>query len=290
VQGLKPKRGCEGLPDDEFAGNGSETGKGSGAGTRDTGLPTEETEGRQLPAEGRWLLFEFEKLGRARFLSHINIMTIFERSFQRAGILLEYSKGYNPKPRLEFAHPLTLGIESTAEICRAKIIPMSMDSGDDTAFDADHVRTMLQEVFPDGLRVTRVGEIVPDFARGKGKSLMSLFAGSIFSIAPADDELMGNIEGLEADFGAGFEAIGEVDGETSEGQDAMSAEMSVEVQTGGSGPGGKALKNLMSYYGGPGPFLSRYRVRRIGLYAVPPKREEPESEEKVDYFTRFVSM
>lgn len=59
--------------------------------------------------------FRFHKKGKSRFLSHKNIMNIFERTLQRAGLKTKFSKGFNPKPKMEFAAPLGLGAESEAE-------------------------------------------------------------------------------------------------------------------------------------------------------------------------------
>ncbi len=59
--------------------------------------------------------FRFSKKGKARFLSHKNIMSVFERSFQRAGLKMKFSSGFNPKPKMEFAAPLGLGLESECE-------------------------------------------------------------------------------------------------------------------------------------------------------------------------------
>ncbi len=66
-------------------------------------------------AEVKTVLLKFTKLGSARFLSHINVMKVFERSFRRLEIPVCYSLGFNPKPKIDFAHPLSLGIESSAE-------------------------------------------------------------------------------------------------------------------------------------------------------------------------------
>ncbi|MEG0872608.1 MAG: TIGR03936 family radical SAM-associated protein [Clostridia bacterium] len=58
----------------------------------------------------------YSKSKEAIYLSHLDIMRVFEQSLARANVLVEHSKGYNPRPELVFAHPLSVGIESTAEI------------------------------------------------------------------------------------------------------------------------------------------------------------------------------
>ena len=44
-----------------------------------------------------------------KFISHLDIMRLWQRAFNRAGIALAYSEGFNPHPRLSLAAPLALG-------------------------------------------------------------------------------------------------------------------------------------------------------------------------------------
>jgi len=62
------------------------------------------------------VLFRFAKRGRAAWISHLDLVTVFERSLARAGYRPRFTEGFNPKPRIEFASPLALGAESSAEI------------------------------------------------------------------------------------------------------------------------------------------------------------------------------
>ena len=58
----------------------------------------------------------FTKTGRMRFLSHHDLMRLFERAFRRTGLPLRMTEGYNPHPVLSFPTALGLGIESMDEI------------------------------------------------------------------------------------------------------------------------------------------------------------------------------
>ncbi len=58
----------------------------------------------------------FTKTGRMRFLSHHDLMRLFERALRRTGLPLRMTEGYNPHPVLSFPTALGLGIESEAEI------------------------------------------------------------------------------------------------------------------------------------------------------------------------------
>ncbi|MFP4490571.1 MAG: TIGR03936 family radical SAM-associated protein [Spirochaetaceae bacterium] len=256
VQGLRAFEGEDDLPDDIYREQ-----------IESEGQKEEHYPYSGEKQTGEWFLFEYKKEGRARFLSHINIMTIFERSFQRAGILLDYTQGYNPKPRLEFAHPLTLGIESMAEVCRAKI---------GNSLTAAQINERLSGVLPEGIILGRTAKIASEFSGGRGKSLMSVYNGSKYRIFPLTPDLKEEAERLEENFGGGFASISIDDNGSF-----------MEVETAGSGVRAKALKNLMSRFGGPGDFLAKYKTVRVEMYAHLGSGDA--DYKRVDYFTTFVN-
>ncbi len=57
----------------------------------------------------------FAKTGSARYLSHLEMVSIFQRAMRRAELPLTYSQGYNPGPRTSFGDALPLGLESRME-------------------------------------------------------------------------------------------------------------------------------------------------------------------------------
>lgn len=58
----------------------------------------------------------FEKTGNAIYISHLDLMRLFQRSFKRAGLALTHTQGYNPRPSVSIALPLSLGVESVCEL------------------------------------------------------------------------------------------------------------------------------------------------------------------------------
>ena len=58
----------------------------------------------------------FEKTGRARYISHLDLQHTIQRSFARAGIAVRHSNGFNPHPQMTIALPLPLRCESLCEI------------------------------------------------------------------------------------------------------------------------------------------------------------------------------
>lgn len=58
----------------------------------------------------------FEKTGSAVWISHLDLMRLFQRAFKRAGLPLTHTQGYNPRPSVSIALPLSVGVESCCEL------------------------------------------------------------------------------------------------------------------------------------------------------------------------------
>ena len=63
----------------------------------------------------RKIRFKFSKVGAYKYFSHLDIISIISRAIRRAKIRVKYSEGFNPKPKISFGPPTSLGIESRAE-------------------------------------------------------------------------------------------------------------------------------------------------------------------------------
>lgn len=62
------------------------------------------------------LRIRFGRGEETRYISHLDLMRLWQRAFNRAGIDLAYSEGFNPHPRMSLAAPLALGVTSEAEL------------------------------------------------------------------------------------------------------------------------------------------------------------------------------
>ena len=51
-----------------------------------------------------------------KFISHLDILRLWQRALHRAEIPLAYSEGFNPHPRISLAAPLPIGVTSQAEL------------------------------------------------------------------------------------------------------------------------------------------------------------------------------
>ena len=58
----------------------------------------------------------FEKSGNAVWISHLDLMRLFQRAFKRAGLPLTHTQGYNPRPSVSIALPLSVGVQSHCEL------------------------------------------------------------------------------------------------------------------------------------------------------------------------------
>ncbi|MBN1523722.1 MAG: DUF2344 domain-containing protein [Spirochaetales bacterium] len=137
------------------------------------------------------ILFSFSKTGKAEYLSHLNIMHIFEQAFQRGGFFCRMTKGFNPKPVLEFAHPLSLGIASTGEIAVVNLLHYT---------DANDFIQKINTVLPEGIQIRAARQIKNPEEGEKKHSLMSCYWGADYEIhfkqGPVDIEKLKDFDNI----------------------------------------------------------------------------------------------
>lgn len=61
------------------------------------------------------LRVKFRKTGRLQYISHLDLVRTMNKIIVRAGLPLWYTEGFNPKPKMVFAAPLSIGTESMTE-------------------------------------------------------------------------------------------------------------------------------------------------------------------------------
>lgn len=67
------------------------------------------------------LRLRFKKTGRAVYISHLDLMDTIQRAFSRAEYGLKYSEGFNPRPQISIALPLSVGTGSVCEVMDFKL-------------------------------------------------------------------------------------------------------------------------------------------------------------------------
>ena len=58
----------------------------------------------------------FEKTGDAVYLSHLDLMRIFQRAFRRADILIWPSQGFSPRAYVSIALPLSVSETASRDL------------------------------------------------------------------------------------------------------------------------------------------------------------------------------
>ena len=92
----------------------------------------------------------FEKTGNAIWISHLDLMRVFQRSFKRAGLPLTHSRGFNPRPSVSIALPLSVGVESTCEL-----LDFDLDGYE---VSCEEMRDRLNQTLVSGVKVLEVYE------------------------------------------------------------------------------------------------------------------------------------
>ncbi len=92
----------------------------------------------------------FEKTGDAVWISHLDLMRLFQRAFKRANLQLTHTQGFNPRPSVSIALPLSVGVESKCEL-----LDFSLE-GDVPPFE--EIEHRLNAALTRGVRVLQVYE------------------------------------------------------------------------------------------------------------------------------------
>ena len=103
----------------------------------------------------------FEKTGNAVWMSHLDLMRLFQRAFKRAGLHLKHTQGFNPRPSVSIALPMSVGVESVCELLDFDL--------EGQAVSCDEIRDQLNAALVEGVTVREVYE---DGAKLKNLSLL----------------------------------------------------------------------------------------------------------------------
>ncbi|SHM23693.1 TIGR03936 family radical SAM-associated protein [Ruminococcus flavefaciens] len=128
----------------------------------------------------------FEKCGRAKYISHLDLNRCMLRTFRRSRLPIWYTEGFNPHPYYSFALALSLGFESSCEI-------LDFNLNEDISFD--EIRDKLNAVMPEGMRIIKVAEQKQKItAIAKAEYSFSLISGDTERLFDAVQELIASPE------------------------------------------------------------------------------------------------
>lgn len=87
----------------------------------------------------------FEKTGNGIWISHLDLMRVFQRSFRRAGLLLKHTQGYSPHAFVSIALPLSVGTASQCEL-------LEFELAEGVSTETQMIPELLNRTLPDGIR------------------------------------------------------------------------------------------------------------------------------------------
>lgn len=89
----------------------------------------------------------FEKTGDSVYISHLDLMRLFQRAFKRGGLNLKHTQGFTPRALVSIALPLSVGVESVCEILDYELEGQEISN--------EEVVKRLNATMPAGIRVLR---------------------------------------------------------------------------------------------------------------------------------------
>ena len=84
-------------------------------------------------------LIRFSKSGTICYISHLDLMRVFQRAIKKTGIKQSYSQGFNHHPKMGFGQPLSLGYTGLNEY---------MEFETEEEYDPDELKQTLSGVMP----------------------------------------------------------------------------------------------------------------------------------------------
>ena len=103
----------------------------------------------------RLVLIYFEIKGRLRYLSHSELIRLFQRACARAGIRLAYAGRFNPRPKLDLPLPKPVAVEADADI-----LTLRLDAGNSQTQPSEEtcrqIKDRLNAQLPLGCKVISV--------------------------------------------------------------------------------------------------------------------------------------
>ncbi len=89
--------------------------------------------------------FKFYKKGALQYISHLDLVRTMHKIIARAGFPLWYTEGFNPKPKLIFGAPLSIGCESDCEFLDVRLTER---------IDEEKAKAALNRLMTDQMQVT----------------------------------------------------------------------------------------------------------------------------------------
>jgi len=109
-----------------------------------------------------WLYrIKYEKNGPLKYISHLDLNSLFCRTLRRAKIDVELTQGFNPRFKISFGPALPLGIDGWQEVLDIYLLK---------ELDNEQIKENINMFAPIGLNIKEV-ELIPEKEKGLNKSL-----------------------------------------------------------------------------------------------------------------------
>lgn len=100
---------------------------------------------------------KFSKRNQMKFIGHLDMLRLFQRAVNRAGLPVAYSTGFNPHQLVSFALPLPIGMEGLGEY---------VDLETECPVTEEALVTGLNGQMPSGLEIIMVKKLIPGERNG----------------------------------------------------------------------------------------------------------------------------
>ena len=91
----------------------------------------------------------FSKTGDMKFISHLDLMRLFQRALRRADLPVTISQGFSPHLKISIARAMKLGIESDSE-------ELTINMSEVVA--PEIIKRSLNDKLPGGIRINQIKE------------------------------------------------------------------------------------------------------------------------------------
>lgn len=93
----------------------------------------------------------YRKGQELRFIGHLDIVRLWERALRRTDTPIAYTEGFNPRQKISFGPPLSLGITSDFELLDLYLIKW---------VSPNSLMNELNNTLPDGIRIVKSEEVL----------------------------------------------------------------------------------------------------------------------------------
>ena len=92
----------------------------------------------------------FNKKNYLKYISHLDLVRLFQRCFNSAGIPVKFSEGFNPHPKHSISNPLSLGFESEGEFLDVEL---------ERYIDVEEFKDKMNKVLPKDIQILKAEEL-----------------------------------------------------------------------------------------------------------------------------------